>query len=116
MSSIKRPLRDLNANTIGKTTGVVKKCKSDHSDSKEDLKTKFTAFTDAFLDRLFKNPDHSQAIQGLAAIKESDFSEEDPLLLVVTDVNNADSVLYFNAGNYGLNIGAPGYRVWPGSA
>ena len=41
-----------------------------------------------------------------------EFSESDPLLLLIPDLNDANSVHYFNNGNFGL----PGGPLWPGGA
>ncbi len=40
------------------------------------------------------------------------FSESDPLLLLIPDLNEANSIHYFNNGNFGL----PGGPLWPGGA
>jgi hypothetical protein len=42
------------------------------------------------------------------------FSEEDPLLLIVPDYNDPNAILYINNGNYGLAAGQPGFLPWPG--
>ena len=54
----------------------------------------------------------------LIALKDNNFviSEGDPLLVVVPDTGNPDSVAYCNGGNYALALGAPGAVPWPGLA
>jgi hypothetical protein len=54
----------------------------------------------------------------LLTLKREGFepTEEDPLLVVVIDPNNASSVAFANTGNYGLPAGAPGLVPWPGGA
>jgi hypothetical protein len=41
-------------------------------------------------------------------------SEEDPLLILVVDVNNPASVAYAQSGNYGLAQNHPAALNWPG--
>lgn len=53
-------------------------------------------------------------VDALLTITDADFSEEDPLLLVLPTLTNPDSIAYCNMGNYGLPEGTPGHRAWPG--
>ena len=41
------------------------------------------------------------------------FCDEDPLLVISTDVSDPSSGLYANGGNYALTVGAPGFAPWP---
>mmetsp|Transcript_32404 Transcript_32404/g.50474 ORF Transcript_32404/g.50474 Transcript_32404/m.50474 type:complete len:222 (-) Transcript_32404:282-947(-) len=41
-------------------------------------------------------------------------SERDPLLFLVPDLHNEESLHYFNNGNFGLPPGSPGSLPWPG--
>lgn len=54
------------------------------------------------------------AMESLCSIDASIFSEDDPLLLIVPIAGNKDSGDYISGGNYGLEVGTPGYLPWPG--
>jgi hypothetical protein len=42
-------------------------------------------------------------------------SEDDPLLFIVPDFSNVNSIAFLNNGNYGLAAGQPGFLPWPGT-
>jgi hypothetical protein len=44
------------------------------------------------------------------------FSDSDPLLVLVMDISDDNSVRYVNTGNYGLPPGVLGSLPWPGGA
>lgn len=47
-------------------------------------------------------------------IDEHSFTEDEPLLLIAPNLNDQDSISYWNSGNYGLPATSPGARPWPG--
>ena len=53
-------------------------------------------------------------IGALLNVKAEEFSEDDPLLLIVPIVGDAESSVYINCGNYGFEIDTPGYLPWRG--
>jgi hypothetical protein len=49
----------------------------------------------------------------MMALTEKDFSEEDPLVIIVPDLSNPDSIHYWHYGNFGLPVRTPGALPWP---
>jgi hypothetical protein len=48
-------------------------------------------------------------------LSKPQLTEDDPLLLIVPDYNDANSIAFLNNGNYGLGVNQPGYLPWPGA-
>ena len=72
-----------------------------------------------FMDKLFMSSPgqpanhlyHSAAIDALLDIVPESTSEDDPLFVILCDVNDADSIGYCNGGNYGIALNTPGYYL-----
>ena len=82
--------------------------------TKVQLKKKFINLSNGLIEILF-NPDESlsSAAKGLIKINSRDFSEGDPLLLIVPIPGDPNSAAYINGGNYGIANGVPGHLPFP---
>ena len=77
------------------------------------LKEKFFGLSEGILHDL-QNKHMQPALEALLSLKETDFSEEDPFMLIVPMLHDNNSIAFCNEGNYGLPPGAAGHRAWPG--
>ena len=79
------------------------------------MKLKFPNLSTEFFATLFDNEFFFEsAIKALLNAKESDFSEDDPLLLIVPNAGDINSHDYITSGNYGLQQQVAGSLPWPG--
>ena len=71
---------------------------------------KYPKFSREILDRLIADPSHQPTIEALIAMKKGDFSEDNPILMLIPHMNDQNSVDYVNSGNFGLLLPeVPGY-------
>ena len=97
----------------------IKKLKKNKNNGKSEinkLRLKFQNFTNEFIETLSNDGKfYDSAIKSLLNVQPEDFSEADPLLLIVPIAGNKNSYNYINGGNYGLDENIPGYLPWPGN-
>ena len=78
------------------------------------LRETFPNFSQEFIKEVSNQDILKSAMKSLCSIDASIICENDPLLLIVPIAGNKDSGDYISGGNYGLEVGTPGYLPWPG--
>lgn len=89
--------------------------KKKSKNSKYDaLLEKFPLFSQEFIERIQHDFFESIVNILIEEVDHTSFTEDDPLLLIAPNMNDQDSIAYWNSGNYGLPAASPGARPWPG--
>lgn len=70
--------------------------------------SKFPNLSHEFVNALFSSPISKPIIDFLLTVEPWTFHEDDPLLIIIPNIHNPDSLAYFNGGNCTLSENAPG--------